>query len=98
MIDNELRMAHHNLAIVKKALVNLDTVTTVASNFIRSSQIRDIYRGLRGHKVRATSTQVMVHTENIIAELHALERTLRDAEAILLQQAEHYGKDAKTSR
>jgi hypothetical protein len=97
-MDQELQILHRNLSIVKKALDNVNQLNQVTLNFIRSSQIRDLYRGLRGRNVHNTATQVVVHTENIVSELNALERTLRDAEAILLHQAEHYDKDTKATR
>ena len=87
-----------NLKLVKNVLNKLDTLKDEAMVFSNGSEIRDIYRGLRSGSVRNTSTRILVHAENIIFELTALESALRDAEAILLQQAEHNDKRAKTTR
>jgi len=94
----ELQILQNNLAIVKKALDDLEQLNVVTINFIRRSKIRDIYHRLRGHNIRTTASHVVVHTDNIASELDALKRTLQRIEAILLQQAEQYGKKPKASR
>ena len=81
--------------LINKALADLSQLQRVAQNYVGSTTIRDIYRRLQGGKARGTATKILVHTENVISELKELEQSLRDAEVILIQQAQYYEQKSK---
>ena len=59
---------------------------------LNARPLKNIYRNLKALKIPNVSNEVFLHTENSLRELDALESVLKDAEVILQQQAQYYGK------
>lgn len=96
--ERELQATQLHLVFVQKALHDLKSVQKSVNGFINAAPLREIYRGLRASKANKSATEVLVHTENVARELAELERSLRDGEVILKQQALYYERQQTNTR
>lgn len=89
-IKREADSVRLTLQMCQKAIAELSRLQRLSAGYFRSRTMRDIYRGLRMRRANTAATKVLVHSENAMSALNALETALRDGEAILNQQAKYY--------
>lgn len=94
----ELEATRLHIQFVRKALRDLKHVQTAVVGYVNAAPLREIYRGLRSSKAHKSATAILVHTENISKEIDELERSLREGEVILTQQAQYYERQQKNTR
>jgi hypothetical protein len=94
----ELQATRLHLSFIRKALADLKHVQKAVVGYVNAAPLREIYRGLRSSKAHKSATEILVHTENVSRELDELERSLREGEVILTQQAQYYERQQKNTR
>lgn len=81
---------------VKNSLVRVDhcysktkQLEKIASGYINGSLLRDTYRELKSLNLNNISTEILIHSENILKELKMLAGTLGDARSLLQYRVKH---------
>lgn len=84
-MSNTIGLLHQ----VDTALKQLTDVELTVDNYIVTSKIKEIYRGLQSERATSSSKRIMIHIENLVRELNNLEDALKDGQLVLLKRVEH---------
>ena len=86
------RVIQQNLDRIRTSITESEHLGKVLGAFYNKARLRDIYQSLQSSGQSRTAKKLLVHSESMVEHHRALEEALREAEFIILRQAEHYGK------
>lgn len=92
--QQKIQIQLNQLKKVSQSIVKLNRDTQFLK---KGKDLVGLYRHLRELGANKLATEMLTHTENVIRELNELINNLKESEAILIRQAQHYEQKSKAS-